>query len=162
GRTPAHVPLRADQWRGGPPLSPWGGGGRGGSPRLCAPGHERARSRGTPVGPLVWVGGARARGAAGATGGKRPVPDKHTAREINQEPLENGPRYEKIAGLTRSILALPNAEIEQLIETCDARIQDLTLGRPRRMVRLRDVMMPVWADFYHEVVFQEECPPEAR
>src|SRR5262249_22996037 len=76
--------------------------------------------------------------------------------------LENGPRYEKIAGLTRSILALPNAEIEHLIEKCAARIQDLTLGRPGQMVRLRDVMMPVWADFYHEVVFREECPTEAR
>jgi hypothetical protein len=82
--------------------------------------------------------------------------------EMHQEHLENGPRYEKIAGLTRSILALPNAEIEHLIDKCYARMQSPTLGRPRRLVRLRDMMMPVWADFYHELVFQEECPAEAR
>jgi hypothetical protein len=41
-------------------------------------------------------------------------------------------------------------------------MQSLTLGRPRRLVRLRDMMMPVWADFYHELVFQEECPAAAR
>src|SRR5215472_17075359 len=53
--------------------------------------------------------------------------------EMHQEHLENGPRYEKSAGLTRSILALPTAEIERLIEKCVARNQDLTLGSPRRM-----------------------------
>jgi hypothetical protein len=82
--------------------------------------------------------------------------------EMHQEHLENGPRYEKIAGLTRSILALPNAGIEHLIDECGSRMQSLTLGRPRRLVRLRDMMMPVWADFYYELVFRQECPAHAR
>ena len=111
--------------------------------RIYAHPATSGRSRGARLSDLFWYWLA-------------PGPEMH------QEHLENGPRYEKIAGLTRSILALPNAEIEHLIEKCDARIQDLTLGRPRRMVRLRDVMMPVWADFYYELVFREECPPEAR
>ena len=111
--------------------------------RIYAHPATSGRSRGARLSDLFWYWLA-------------PGPEMH------QEHLENGPRYEKIAGLTRSILALPNAEIERLIEKCDARIQDLTLGRPMRMVRLRDVMMPVWADFYYEVVFREECPTEAR
>ena len=111
--------------------------------RIYAHPATSGRSRGARLSDLFWYWLA-------------PGPEMH------QEHLENGPRYEKIAGLTRSILALPNAEIERLVEKCDARIQDLTLGRPGRMVRLRDVMMPVWADFYYELVFQEECPAEAR
>ena len=111
--------------------------------RIYAHPATSGRSRGARLSDLFWYWLA-------------PGPEMH------QEHLENGPRYEKIAGLTRHILALPNGEIEHLIEKYGARIQDLTLGRPRRMVRLRDVMMPVWADFYHEVVFREECPTEAR
>jgi hypothetical protein len=30
------------------------------------------------------------------------------------------------------------------------------------MVRLRDLMMPIWADFYYELVFGGPCPPAAR
>src|SRR5262249_15558790 len=82
--------------------------------------------------------------------------------EMHQEHLENGPRYEQIAGLTRSVLALPQTEIEHLVDRCYARMADPTLGRPRRLVRLRDVVMPVWADCYYELVFREACPEEAR
>jgi hypothetical protein len=111
--------------------------------RIYAHPAASGRSRGARLSDLFWYWLA-------------PGPEMH------QEHLENGPRYEKIAGLTRSILALPNTEIEHLIEKCYARMQTLTLGRPQRLVRLRDMMMPVWADFYHELVFREECSAEAR
>src|SRR5215468_855015 len=103
--------------------------------RIYAHPATSGRSRGARLSDLFWYWLA-------------PGPEMH------QEHLENGPRYEKIAGLTRSILALPNTEIEHLIDKCFARMQRLTLGRPSRLVRLRDVMMPVWADFYHELVFR--------
>jgi hypothetical protein len=111
--------------------------------RIYAHPATSGRSRGARLSDLFWYWLA-------------PGPEMH------QEHLENGPRYEKIAGLTRSILALPSTEIEHLIDKCSVRMQSLTLGRPRRLVRLRDVMMPVWAEFYHELVFREECPAEAR
>jgi hypothetical protein len=80
--------------------------------------------------------------------------------EIHQEHLEPGDRYEQIAQTTRRILAMSRGEAEALAARCSA----LTLSgiRGARLVRLRDLMMPVWAEFYYEVVFGERCPPQAR
>jgi hypothetical protein len=80
--------------------------------------------------------------------------------EIHQEHLEAEERYEEIARTTRRILTMPREQAEALAGRCSAR----TLGgiRRARLVRLRDLMMPVWAEFYYEVVFGERCPPEAR
>jgi hypothetical protein len=80
--------------------------------------------------------------------------------EMHQEHLEAGDRYEQIARTTRRILAVPRGEAEALAERCSA----LTLGgiRGARLVRLRDLMMPIWAEFYYEVVFGQRCPPRAR
>jgi hypothetical protein len=124
-------------------LLPDGELGSGEFRRIYAHPATSGRSRGARLSDLFWYWLA-------------PGPEMH------QEHLENGPRYEKIAGLTRSILTLSNTDIERLMDKCCSRMQSLTLGRPRRLVRLRDMMMPVWADFYHELVFREECPAEAR
>lgn len=80
--------------------------------------------------------------------------------EIHQEHLEPGDRYEEIARTTRRILAMPREEAEGLAARCSA----LALSRIRgaQLVRLRDLMMPVWAEFYYEVVFGERCPASAR
>jgi Cytochrome P450 len=80
--------------------------------------------------------------------------------EIHQEHLEPGDRYEEIARTTRRILAMPREEAEGLAARCSA----LALSRIRgaHLVRLRDLMMPVWAEFYYEVVFGERCPASAR
>jgi len=80
--------------------------------------------------------------------------------EIHQEHLEPGDRYEEIARSTRRVLATPRAEAEALAARCSART--LSSIRGVRLVRLRDLMMPVWAEFYYEVVFGERCPPQAR
>jgi hypothetical protein len=82
--------------------------------------------------------------------------------EMHQEHLENGPRYEQIAGLTRRILAVPRAAIEMLLERCAAEVWAARPEKRWEFVRLRDMMMPLWASFYYELVFREECPPTAR
>jgi hypothetical protein len=80
--------------------------------------------------------------------------------QIHQEHLEPGERYEEIARSTRRILAMPRERAEALAARCSAGAFDGIRGA--RLVRLRDLMMPVWAEFYYEVVFGERCPPEAR
>jgi hypothetical protein len=88
--------------------------------------------------------------------------------ELHQEHLEAGERYEQVARATRRILALRRARAEALAARCSARVLD-GLGAPggrregsARLVRLRDLMMPIWAEFYYELVFGERCPPRAR
>jgi hypothetical protein len=80
--------------------------------------------------------------------------------EIHQEHLEAGPRYDEVARVTRAILTMPSGRVEELTARCVRRVLDEIDGS--RLVRLRDLMMPIWADFYYEVVFGEPCPPEAR
>lgn len=78
--------------------------------------------------------------------------------EIHQEHLEPGPRYDEVARTTRHILTVPTAAAEQLAVRCVSR----SVPARRGPVRLRDLMMPVWAEFYYELVFGERCPPAAR
>ncbi|SDM66443.1 cytochrome P450 [Nonomuraea jiangxiensis] len=78
--------------------------------------------------------------------------------EMHQEHLEAGERYESVARVTRGLLAVPRAEAEELTRRCAAR----TLNDARGLVRLRDLMMPLWAEFSYELVFAEPCPRAAR
>jgi cytochrome P450 len=82
--------------------------------------------------------------------------------EIHQEHLERGERYEEIAQATRSVLALSRKAAEELAARCASRVLDQPRSRSVRLVRLRDVLMPVWAEFYHELIFGEPCPQAAR
>jgi hypothetical protein len=82
--------------------------------------------------------------------------------EIHQEHLEPGERYEAIARTTRRILAVPRSTVEELAAACAARVLDEQGVRVARLVRLRDLMMPIWAEFYYELVFGERCPPAVR
>ncbi|GAA0352380.1 cytochrome P450 [Actinoallomurus spadix] len=79
---------------------------------------------------------------------------------IHQEHLEPGPLYDEVARTTRAYLAMPTARAEELTARCAERglrgIDRMTT------VRLRDLVMPIWAEFYYELVFGEPCPPEAR
>ena len=82
--------------------------------------------------------------------------------EMHQEHLENGPRYEAVAQATRQILAVSRKEAEADATWSAARILN-ELGMDKsRLARLRDLMMPIWADFYYGLVFEEECTPEIR
>ncbi|MFI7536373.1 cytochrome P450 [Streptosporangium sp. NPDC049376] len=78
--------------------------------------------------------------------------------EMHQEHLEAGERYDAVALATRRILAVPRTRVEELTRRCVNR----ALRDRRGMVRLRDLMMPVWAEFSYELVFGEPCPPKAR
>ena len=81
---------------------------------------------------------------------------------VHQEHLESGARYDAVARTTRRFLARPRAEIAALTERCARRILDEVDTRDMRVVRLRDLMMPIWAEVYYELVFGERCPAPAR
>jgi hypothetical protein len=108
-------------------------------------GHPAAngRSRGAALSDLFWYWLA-------------PGP------ELHQEHLEPGERYDEVARTTRRLLALPRPAAEALATRCAARVLDKQAIRNAKLVRLRDLMMPVWAAFYYELVFGEPCPPVAR
>jgi hypothetical protein len=82
--------------------------------------------------------------------------------EIHQEHIEPGPRYEEIARTTRRILSIPKKEAQELASTCAERVLSSFRRRRVTLVRLRDLMMPIWAEFYYQLVFGETCPATAR
>ena len=106
-------------------------------------GRESGRSRGAVLSDLFWYW-------------------LSPGAEIHQEHLEPGPTYEVVARTTRSILAIPRQQAEELAARCVARQLAREPVGAARLARLRDLMMPVWAEFYYELVFKETCPAEAR
>jgi hypothetical protein len=83
--------------------------------------------------------------------------------ELHQEHLEPGERYEQVAAATRRMLAVPKAQAEQLAERCtEHALAPLHSSGSWHWLRLRDFAMPVWAEFYYELVFAERCPAQAR
>jgi hypothetical protein len=82
--------------------------------------------------------------------------------QIHQEHLEPGERYDAVARTTRRLLATPTAAAEQLTARCVARALAELDTSGISVVRLRDLMMPIWAEFYYELLFAEQCPPTAR
>ncbi|MFF1920299.1 cytochrome P450 [Streptomyces sp. NPDC058221] len=82
--------------------------------------------------------------------------------EVHQEHLEPGERYEDVAATTRRIVAGSSAA---LVATAGRAVADALEAVPdsrMSLVRLRDLVMPAWAAFCYELVFQEPCPPRAR
>ncbi|MET7575652.1 cytochrome P450 [Streptomyces sp. NPDC005492] len=89
--------------------------------------------------------------------------------EVHQEHLEPGPRYDDVARTTRQILAgLSLAQWTELVGRCTRHVldelDDSAGASPARAhrVRLRDLMMPVWAEVYYELVFRTPCPSTVR
>jgi hypothetical protein len=82
--------------------------------------------------------------------------------EVHQEHLEAGPRYDEVARTTRHILSMPTSAIEDLAARAAHRVLDELPPAGLTRTRLRDLMMPVWAEFFYELVFREPCPREAR
>jgi hypothetical protein len=90
--------------------------------------------------------------------------------EVHQEHLEPGARYDAVARTTSAILAGSSTELSATAARCAARVLDERIPGPASgrtagraaLVRLRDLMMPVWADFFYELVFREPCPPHVR
>ncbi|WP_410607927.1 cytochrome P450 [Amycolatopsis sp. lyj-109] len=79
--------------------------------------------------------------------------------EVHQEHLEAGPRYDEVAKCTRHILIRSKKDSEELTRRVARHV--LAGVRPG-LVRLRDEMMPIWAELYYELVFDEPCPRQAR
>jgi hypothetical protein len=78
--------------------------------------------------------------------------------EVHQEHLEPGPRYDQVAHCTRRILTMPSRVADDLaVESLRAALPPTT-----GLVRLRDLVMPVWAEFYHRVVFGQPASAETR
>ena len=84
------------------------------------------------------------------------------APELHQEHLEPGRRYDEVALTTRRLLARPRATVAALAADCTARVLDERPIAGMRLVRLRDLVMPIWAEFSYELVFGERCPRRAR
>ncbi|WP_329179182.1 cytochrome P450 [Streptomyces sp. NBC_01477] len=82
--------------------------------------------------------------------------------EVHQEHLEPGPRYDAVARTTAAILAGTSADLSAAAARCAAHVLDEAVPGRVALVRLRDLMMPVWADFFHGLVFRESCPPHIR
>ncbi len=82
--------------------------------------------------------------------------------QVHQEHLENGPRYDQAARTSRQVLAVPKPKIEELSRRCAAGVLDALPRKEITEVRLRDLMMPIWAEVYYELVFHEPCPRPAR
>jgi len=82
--------------------------------------------------------------------------------QLHQEHLEPGERYRTVARITRQVLAIPSRPAADLATRCAARVLDDLPRRELARVRLRDLMMPIWAQVYYEVVFGERCPPVAE
>ena len=78
--------------------------------------------------------------------------------EVHQEHLERGPRYDEVARCTRQMLSMPSVAAESLVAEC---VRDALPDRSG-LVRLRDLVMPVWAEFYHRLVFGQPCIDDVR
>jgi len=82
--------------------------------------------------------------------------------EMHQEHIENGPLYQEVERTTRYILGIPRKSAEELTSRCVSRVLAGYEAAHAHLVRLRDLIMPVWAEFYYEVVFGEPCSAAAR
>ncbi|CAL9280230.1 cytochrome P450 [Streptomyces sp. SudanB182_2057] len=82
--------------------------------------------------------------------------------DIHQEHLEAGPRYDEVARRTLDLLSGPSAELYEAAARHTRQALDAADTGRVRVVRLRDLMMPVWAEFFYGLVFEEPCPAEAR
>ncbi len=84
--------------------------------------------------------------------------------EMHPEHIENGIQYTNLSRFTRHMMALARDDIETLIDKQSSDPLRLHLNTTNTWceVRLRDVFMPVWADFFYEVVFNETCTAGAR
>jgi hypothetical protein len=78
--------------------------------------------------------------------------------EVHQEHLEPGPRYDAVARCTRRIIGIPSAVARLLA------VDSVEAALPARtgLVRTRQLVMPVWAELYHRLVFDRPATDEVR
>ncbi|WBB53601.1 cytochrome P450 [Verrucosispora sp. WMMD573] len=82
--------------------------------------------------------------------------------QMHQEHLEPGERYRTVARTTRRVVAVSHRRSTELAGAATRRmLAGLPAGRTCH-VRVRDLMMPIWAEVYYELVFGAACPPDVR
>lgn len=74
---------------------------------------------------------------------------------MHQETMEEGPLYDNTAALTRQILAKPADTFRTLITKHTQHFVDQHTSQSYEFIRLRDTMIPIWANFFYELVFDE-------
>ncbi|WP_243754319.1 cytochrome P450 [Labedaea rhizosphaerae] len=82
--------------------------------------------------------------------------------EVHQEHLEAGPRYDDVARTTLALLAGPSESFATAASRCARRVLDELVPGRVTLVRLRDLAMPLWAEYFYELVFGEPCPRAGR
>ncbi|MDY7084842.1 MAG: cytochrome P450 [Actinomycetota bacterium] len=82
--------------------------------------------------------------------------------QMHQEHLEPGERHRAVARTTRQVLAIPHSRSDELATAATRRVLDELPHDRTSFTRIRDLMMPVWAEVYHELVFQEPCDRRVR
>lgn len=82
--------------------------------------------------------------------------------EVHQEHLEAGPRYDDVARTTLALLSGSSEALSAAAARCAGRVLDERVTGRVTLVRLRDLMMPVWAEYFYELVFARPCPRAAR
>lgn len=81
--------------------------------------------------------------------------------EVHPEHLEQSDRYQELSRLTRQIVAISRKDIEALINQYQVDPLKLALdGKQWTQIRLRDAFMPLWSDFFYQLVFKEACSKE--
>ena len=79
--------------------------------------------------------------------------------EVHQEQVENGEKYDAINAVSKQLLALSQERTEELILKYGDEYLNKTVNGPT-FVHLRDYYMPLFAKFFHEVVFGDEGDDE--
>ena len=82
--------------------------------------------------------------------------------EIHQEHIEPGERYDQVARAKRRILSISRRAARELCIHSVRRVLHRAEISGTKLVRLRDLLMPLWADFYYQLVFGEASTALAR
>ncbi len=110
---------------------------------LYAHPHVRGKSEGAELSDLFWYFLS---------------PGAH----MHQEHLEEGDDYEKLAAYSKSKLNLPKQAVERLLEKCIRNGRLLNKKKEGHVVRIRDELMPIFAKFFYELIFNESCSKHAQ
>lgn len=83
--------------------------------------------------------------------------------ELHQEHLEDGPQYEALSEVTKQILNISKEEtLKKVNHSARKILEDIAKVKRWRLIRLKDWFVPFWADYYFNLVFDEDCPKQAR
>ncbi|AJQ96826.1 cytochrome P450 [Gynuella sunshinyii] len=84
--------------------------------------------------------------------------------EVHPEHLELSDRYRNLSRFTRQLMARSRTELESMIDQYQQDPLRLSLHHKKNWtsIRLRDAFMPLWADFFYRLLFNEPCNEKTR